>query len=86
MTKITVLAVCHWQEENYGSSCRGADLLTVSYDQVHRLALLTQACPTACSGLLLLRRMMTRPAAVARNLRVLLAHPSGTLTYDADMQ
>jgi len=47
------------QEESHSSSCRRADLLTVSCDQVHKLALLKQACLTARCGLLLLRRVMT---------------------------
>jgi len=47
------------QEESHSSSCRRADLLTVSCDQVHKLALLKQTCLTARCGLLLLRRVMT---------------------------
>ena len=47
------------QEESHSSSYKRADLLTVNCDQVHKLALLMQACLTALSGSRLLRRVMT---------------------------
>ena len=60
MTKNAVPAVCHYKgKKTIMAAAVEADLLTVSYDQVHRLALLMQACLTALSGLLLLRRIVT---------------------------
>ena len=43
------------QEESHSTSFRTAELLTVSCDQVHKVALLKQTCLIACCGLLLLR-------------------------------